>query len=508
MDQIETPPRKRLWLLANWCSAGAAVVIAFAAGYVVRWGCTPAHVATTTQKASVEEPPQLWVCPMNGQHPYHSADKAGKCPYCGMDLVLAEPGAGADPRQLVVSEQAKALMAVETVPVERKFVTAEVRMVGKVEYDETKLAYITAWVPGRLDRLYVDYTGLPVKKGDHMVQLYSPELLTAQEELIQAAKAVKDLRPDDVAILRETAEATLRASREKLRLLGLTPQQIGEISKRGTAEDHVTINAPIGGVVVHKNARQGMYVKTGTQIYAIADLSNVWVKLDAYESDLMWLRPGQEVELATVSYPGEPFKGTIAFIDPILTEKTRTVKLRVEAPNPDGRLKPGMFVKAAVWAQVAAAGKVMDPRLAGKWFCTMHPWIIKAASGPCDICEMPLVLTESQGYVSAEPTEADKPLVIPITAALVTGKRAVVYVQLPGTAQPTFEGREVVLGPRAGDYYLVRSGLTQGELVVVKGNFKIDSALQIQAKPSMMAPQGQGAPAAGHEHGAHGGHSP
>jgi Cu(I)/Ag(I) efflux system membrane fusion protein len=150
-----------------------------------------------------------------------------------------------------------------------------------------------------------------------------------------------------------------------------------------------------------------------------------------------------------------------------------------------------MFVRAVVRSKVAEGGMIMDVSMTGKWICPMHPSIVKTSKGICDICEMDLVTTESLGYVKADlPTKA--PLVIPATAPLITGKRAVVYVRRPDVEKPTFEGREVVLGPRAGNYYLVKEGLAEGEIVVSKGNFKIDSALQIQAKPSMMNPQGGG----------------
>jgi Cu(I)/Ag(I) efflux system membrane fusion protein len=411
-----------------------------------------------------------------------------------MELIPVSADDDADgPRQLTVSENAKALMDIEVAPVERKFVTATVRMTGKIDYDETNLAYITAWIPGRLDRLYVDYTGLPVRAGDHMVYLYSPDLISAQQELLQAIEAIKNIKETDLGIMREMTQATAKAAREKLQLWGLTSEQIAEIEKTGKVSDHMTINAPKSGIVIHKNAVEGMYVETGTRIYTIADLSKVWVKLDAYESDLEWLRYGQEVEFTTVSYPGRVFKGTISFIDPILNERTRTVKIRVNVPNTDGMLKPGMFVKASVRSQVAGGGKIMDADLAGKWICPMHPEIIKDAPGECDICQMPIVRTETLGYVSDDPALIEKPLLIPVSAALVTGTRAVVYVQVPDTEKPTYEGREIVLGPRADDYYLVREGLTEGELVVVNGNFKIDSSLQILAKPSMMTPQVEGA---------------
>lgn len=235
------------------------------------------------------------------------------------------------------------------------------------------------------------------------------------------------------------------------------------------------------------------------QIYTVADLSQVWVKLDAYESDLSWIRYGQEVQFTTEAYPGEMFTGRISFIDPILDAMTRTVKIRVDVPNPDGKLKPEMFVRAVVQARITEGGRVMDRDLAGKWISPMHPWIVKSEAGTCDVCGMDLVPAESLGYVGPDAPEAP-PLVIPETAPLITGKRAVVYVQKPNTDVPTFEGRDVELGSRAGRYYVVKSGLHEGELVVTNGNFKIDSALQIQTKPSMMNPQGGGT-APGHQHG-------
>ena len=427
-------------------------------------------------------------------HPQIRLAKPGKCPICAMDLIPAgapETDREADgERRLVTTEAAKRLMDIRTSPVERKFVTAEVRMVGKVEYDETKLAYLTAWVPGRLDRLYVDYTGVEVKKGDHMVYLYSPELFAAQEELLQAINAANTLDESGLDIIRETTLATVEAARERLRRWGLKPEQIAEIEKRGTATDHVTIHAPMSGIVIHRSGQQGMYVDTGTRIYTIADLSTVWVKLDAYESDLVWLRYGQDVTLSAEAYPAELFSGKIAFIAPVLNEKTRTVKVRVNVPNPDGKLKPNMFVRAIVRPSVAAAGRVMEPHLAGKWICPMHPEIVKDEAGACDICGMDLVTAESLGYVAVRETEAIKPLVVPASAPLVTGKRAIVYVEEPDAERPTYAGKEVVLGPRAGDYYIVREGLKEGERVVTNGNFKIDSALQIHAKPSMMQPEG------------------
>ena len=438
--------------------------------------------------ANADKAPEIWTCSM---HPHIKKPKPGLCPICNMQLIPLETSTddAGGPRELTVSQSAKKLMDIETSPVERRFVDVEVRMVGKIDYDETRLKYITAWVAGRLDRLYVDYTGVTVNKGDHLADLYSPDLISAQEELLQALKSAKTMAKSDIASMRESAQATVEAAREKLRLWGLKPEQVAAIETRGKASDHVTIHAPSGGVVIHKNAQEGLYVKTGTRIYTIADLSEVWIRLDAYESDLVWLRYGQNVEFTTEAYPGRTFTGTIAFIDPILTEMTRTVKLRINAPNPEMLLKPGMFVRAIVKAHIAGEGKVMDTSLAGKWICPMHPDVVKEIAGKCDICQMPLVRTETLGYLNINSANAKKPLVIPASAALITGTRAIVYVEVPDREKPTFEGREIVLGPRAGDYYIVLSGLEEGQRVVTRGAFKIDAELQIQAKPSMMTPE-------------------
>jgi Cu(I)/Ag(I) efflux system membrane fusion protein len=481
--------KKSRWLLL-------LLIAVFAVGYIIR-GAGENKTAEPTASERGTQQSQWWTCAM---HPQIHQPKPGKCPICFMDLIpVASSGEDVGARQIVFSEDALKLMEVQTTPVERKFVEAEVRMVGKVEYDESRVKEIAAWVPGRIDRLYVDFTGTLVRKGDHMVYLYSPQLLSAQAELLQAAKAVKESGSGSMELIRQSSIATLEAAREKLRLLGIQKEQIEEIEKTGKPVDHLTIYAPIGGIVIAKHANAGDYVETGAKIYTIVDLSQVWVKLDAYEQDLMWIRYRQQVEFTTEAYPGETFKGTISFIDPILNPATRTVKLRVDVDNSDGRLKPEMFVRAIVRTKVAASGMVMDEDMAGKWICPMHPSVVKTELGKCDICGMDLVTAESLGYVTAaEPNEA--PLVIPASAPLITGTRAVVYVRLADKEKPTFEGREIVLGPRAGDYYLVKEGLAEGERVVTKGNFKIDASLQIQAKPSMMNPEGGVAPT-GHQHG-------
>lgn len=445
-----------------------------------------------------------WTCSM---HPQVRLPEAGDCPICGMDLIPVTAGDDGH-RALRLSETAMALAEIVTAPVERRVVSHEVRMVGKVAFDETRLASLTARFAGRLDRLFVDYTGVTVRAGDHMVEIYSPVLIATQQELLQAIAAADALSEGAPSIVAERTRASVEAARERLRLWGLDAAQIDALVARGRPQERVTINAPIGGVVVKKHAVEGDYVETGTPIYEIADLSRVWVELHAYESDISWLHFGQRVEFRTESHPGETFEGRVAFIDPVLDDRTRTVKVRVNVDNADGRLKPDMFVRATLQARLSSGRQVVEPGVAELWMCPMHP--DESAPGPaeCPVCGMDLVPASELGFVAS--ADEDALLVIPASAPLLTGERAVVYVRHArhpdddADAGVVFEGRDVVLGPRAGDHYVVRSGLMAGEQVVVHGAFKLDSEMQIRGKPSMMNPEGgEAAPTGGH--GGHGG---
>lgn len=431
---------------------------------------------------------ESWTCSM---HPQIIRPGPGKCPICSMDLIpmqkspapdVGEAGTGGGGNGAVstitLSGKARNLAMIRTAEARFMAVTAEVRMVGKVAFDETRLSYITAWVKGRIDRLFVDYTGITVKRGDHMVYLFSPDLITAQAELLQSIETAGRLSKSDVPLIRDSARGNAESARQKLRLMGLSDAQIEAIEKSGKPSDHLTIYSPASGIVVHKNAVDGMYVDVGTRIYTVADLSVVWVLLEAYESDLPWVKPGQSVEFGVEAHPGRVFRGRVSFIDPILDERTRTVKVRINVENADAGLKPGMLVRAVIRAKVAGKGRVVDSFLAGKWMCPMHPETLSDKFEPCASCGMPKTRTESLGFVSEEDLSNDLPLVIPATAPLVTGRRAVVYVTVPDRPG-NYELREIVLGPRAGAHYVVESGLVPGESVVTNGNFKIDSALQI-----------------------------
>jgi len=493
---------QRAWRWAVRHLGGLVVVPLIASAFVIGYGLSRSnqHASADASTPSSNEPTQWYTCSM---HPDVRMPNPGdKCPICFMDLVpvasSSASNASAGPGRITLSPAAQALIDVQTVPAQRRFITHRVRMVGEVAYDETQLAYITAYVAGRLDRMYVDYTGIRVRKGDHLADIYSPELLVAQRELIEAKRSIDRLGPNAGGVARDAARTMRDAARERLRLMGLTDAQVEAIEAGGQTldDDHVTIYAPKGGIVIEKHAKPGSYVDEGDRIVTLADLAQVWVVLEAYESDLPWLRYGQTVRFMTESFGDETFEGRIVFIDPVLDPSTRTVRVRVNVDNTDGRLRPGMFVRAAAEADVARGGRVMAPELAGKWISPMHPEVVSDGPGDCPVCGMDLVPAEELGFVTADAADdeggddARAPLVVPDSAVLRTGRRGVVYVRVEGDDEgATFEGRQIELGPKGDGYFVVRDGLVEGERVAVRGNFQIDSALQIEAKASMMNPR-------------------
>ncbi len=435
---------------------GAVIVLVVALGLLATGGNTPTPAVASANAAgtsadSTASQATLWTCSM---HPQIKLPKPGKCPICFMDLIPLKTSGNDDlgPRELRMTETARELARIQTTPVRRATAAAEVRMVGKAAYDETRRYSISAWVPGRLDSLYVDYVGERVRRGQPLAYIYSPQLLSAQEELVQALQAASSLNHSG-SILKSTAQATVEAARKKLSLYGLSDDQIKSIEASGKTSDHMNIYAPAGGIVIAKEAQEGDYVATGAEIYDIADLSRLWVVFDAYETDLPWLREGQPVKFTTPSLPGQTFTAKITFIEPLVNQQTRTVAVRAVFDNRRDLLKPDMFVSGVVKADI---GK---PEGTGQLASTSSD----DAGGP--------------------------PLVIPASAALITGTRAVVYVEeRRDDSDIVYQGREVELGPRVGDSYIVASGLKEGERVVTNGAFKIDSELQIHAKPSMMSP--------------------
>ncbi|MFH0960246.1 MAG: efflux RND transporter periplasmic adaptor subunit [Pseudomonadota bacterium] len=489
MNTMDSKPRHPKTIVALWVGL---ILVAFLAGYYfsqapttpetsVEIGAQPtineAQGHFIDKKSNHDHESTVWTCAM---HPQIRMPNAGKCPICFMDLIPLETG-GSDSKDtrgastLSMSETARKLAEIQTTEVRRERAKALIHMVGMVFEAETRQAVITSRIEGRLDEVYVNFTGESVNKGDPLVKIWSPTLIKGQVELFETIKS----DPDD--------QSVIKGAEEKLIQYGLDREQIDQIRVQKRPTLYVTLKAPITGIVTKKNAILGQFVKEGTEMFVINDLSDVWVKMDAYETDLPWIRYGQNITFTTSAVPGKTFHGKVLFIDPTLDTKTRSVKVRVDAPNPDYLLKPGMFVSAELEAELDDHGKVIKPEWAGKYICPVHPRDEASdIPGVCPDSKMPLRPASSYGYADDKGSRA--PLLIPITAPLITGKRAIVYIEVPGTSTPTYELREVILGSRVGNQYIVDNGLREGERVVTKGAFKIDSTMQILGKTSMMAP--------------------
>jgi len=467
-------------LLRSLAASNALVILAIiVVGFlVVRKLGQPSDSTTSATPSDT-----TWTCSM---HPQIRQPNPGLCPICNMDLIPLLASSGGGLREVSVSPEAAALLDLRVTPVRRAPATVDLRLFGRLAYDERHITAVTARMDGRLDRLFVDFTGARVRKGDHLAEIYSPALFVAQKELIEARRSFDRAGPSSPGA-DDIRRRLLNAAREKLRLLQLSPEQIEAIEQQAKPDPTLRIDSPQDGVVVDKLVSEGNYVKTGDSLLRLADLSSLWLKVEAYESDLTWLRYGQEVEFTVDSVPGETFHGRIAFIDPAVDPMRRVAAVRINVANPDGLLKPGAYAKVRIASRMTADGRVVDPSLAGKWISPMHPEIIKDAPGTCDICGMDLLPAESLGFVATEHPQPD-PLLVPRSAVLQTGDRALVYVRLPEEPTPAFEGRQIILGPGVGNDLIVREGLSEGELVVTRGAFKLDSELQIKGKPSMMNP--------------------
>lgn len=414
----------------------------------------------------------VWTCSM---HPNIKLPDKGQCPICFMDLIpLNSDGSTGETVELKLSPEAEKLAEIQTAKVIRDAAYAEISVIGKLDYDESKIRTISAWAGGRIERLYVDYTGMPVQEKDHLMEIYSPELIAAQEEYL--------------TILRSSSESGIKAAGEKLRLLGITSEQINRLRREKTISETVTVYAPASGIVIAKNANEGDYIKTGTELFKVADLSRLWLMLDIFESDLPFVYLGQQIEFRVQGGTQDTYTGKVAFISPILNPKSRSVKVRVNIENSALLLKPDMFVHAKIESRLDANGKTIQSELAGKWICPMHPDDVHENPGECTICGMEVIPSEKvEGLagLSVNP-EVEDPLLIPTTAVLRTGTRSVVYTRTEKNGNSIFQMKKIDLGPKVGSSYIVLDGLAEGELVVSHGTFKIDSEMQISALPSMM----------------------
>ena len=445
---------------------------------------TPDHLHSNTLSKPAR---QVWTCAM---HPQIRSDMPGKCPICSMELIPIESTDSVNSSSNAVvklSARARKLAEVQTSTVIREAVFAEISLTGTLDYNESTAAEIVSHFPGRVEKLYANYTGMYVKKGFHLAEMFSSDLYVYQREILlvynDLLRAKKTGNKGEI----KQAQKQYQGTMNKMRVMGLTNEQVQQIIKKNKVSDTLDLFSPIDGVIIKKNIVQGQHFKSGDPLFIISNLKDLWLMLNAYELDLPFIRYGQKVEFNIEAVPGEKFTGKIVHIDPILNVKTRSSNVRVIVDNKDKLLKPGMFVSATAFVQLGEKGVVMAESLKDKWISPMHPQIIKDHPGKCDICGIDLVPAETLGLIKkGDSTGGPLPIVIPDSAPLITGKRAVVYIELePGT----YEAKTIRLGPKTGNKYLVYSGLKEGERVVTRGNFKIDSELQIKSTNAGMMSQ-------------------
>jgi Cu(I)/Ag(I) efflux system membrane fusion protein len=436
---------------------------------------------------------QLYKCTMPECNDQGSEDPKSRCPMCGMvreSVGQASTSDDVGPAETMLSDRARRLAEVATEPATNRLLSKRIRTVGKVTYDETNHKMVAAWIDGRIEKLYADYTGMVVQKGEHLVEFYSPGLIDAQAGLLSALRGYEKIKDSSLPEARERARRVVVSAERQLELLGITPEQIEQIKRTGQEATTITVYAPLGGTIVRKTAMEGMYVKTGDVLYEIAALSHVWLILDLYESDLPWIRPMQDVHITAEAMPGKSFEGQIAFVDPVVDEMTRTIRVRVNVENPEQRLKPGMFVRAEIVVALGEDAVAASPDPGGAFACPMHPWKRADQLSTCGICEMDMVAADTIPGWSG-PHAAGKVLSVPREAVLRTGSRSLIYVEArPGT----YRGVDVVVGPLASaeagrEFYPILAGIREGAAVVTRGNFAIDSQMQLAGKPSLFNAQ-------------------
>ncbi len=476
------PLLKRLsWLiqklvpLALFVAGGLALIVAVGIAQRLGWLRAPDEAAATSAAA----PGTIYTCAM---HPQIRQPTPGRCPICGMALVPAANlnGSQLDELAVTIEPAQRRLANIQTAAVESGPVQATLQTIGAIAIDESRQATISAYIDGRLERLFADYTGVDIAQGDHLAVIYSPQLYGAQVEYLEArrATAVAGALP----AVRQAQEALAANTRQRLREFGMTDEQIADLERTGQAQSRLTIYSPQAGTVTEKLAVEGNYVKAGDPIYRIAELSTVWLMLELFPEDAARIRFGQRMEAVVQSIPGETFAGRVAFIDPTVDPKTRTVGVRVELVNEDRRLRPGDYAAARIALPIGPLGKVYDADLAGKWISPMHPQIVRDQPGKCPICGMDLVPTSRYGFAE-EPLPQPQSLYVPRPAVLLAGASSVVYVE---TKPGRFEIRPVTVGPILREKIVILEGVKAGEMVATAGNFLIDSQMQLAGKPSLI----------------------
>ncbi len=400
---------------------GIAVVVGLLVGYFIFGGNAETTTAEEHDHSTEIASGEMWTCSM---HPQIMQPEPGSCPICGMDLIPADNGGeGLAVNQIKMTENAMVLAGVETVMVGAGMDASDhIKISGKVAVNQESDAVQSAYFDGRIESISINFEGEEVRKGQKLATIYAPALVSAQQELLTAAN------------LKASQPQLYKAVRNKLKLWKLSDAQIDQIESSGQVLENFPVYANVSGVVSEIMVEEGDYIKTGSPLVKVANLSSVWAIFDAYENQLSLFKEGQTLNVTTNSYPNETFTAKVSFVAPLMNKQTRTLEVRAELDNKKGMLKPGMFVQAEVE-----------------------------------------VINKQDGEM----------LTIPESAVLWTGKRSLVYVQ-PNPNNSTFEMREVELGNLMNGSYVVNSGLQSGEMIVAQGTFTVDAAAQLQGKKSMM----------------------
>lgn len=425
-----------------------------------------------------------YICPMMCTPPQ---SHPGRCPVCAMELVVASSGgAKGDSQSVQIGSAARRIANIQTAEAKLEPLSRSVRAVGQLQYDEASLKTISAYVGGRLDRLYADFTGVVVKRGEPLALLYSPELYSAQVEFLLAKKSVEQASPNLLPSVASANRQLFENARQQLIELGMTQSQIDDLVANGKAESRLYLHSPMSGTVIKKLAVEGQYVKPNDQICQLADLSTVWLMLELFPEDAASICYGQKVKAEVQSLPGKSFTGRVAFVDPNVDERTRTIGIRVALPNPEGLLKVGDLASAYLDLSSSSGSEkhLYDPDLANRWISPRYPNQIFDQPGQCPVSGLDLVPAAMFGFTD-RPQQETQVVSVPRSAVLMAGKNSVVYVE---TEPGRFEIRRVTLGHQSGEQVVIQKGVEPGEKVAVRGNFLIDSQMQLAGNPSLINP--------------------
>lgn len=424
---------------------------------------------------SVSAKSSRYICPMMCTPP---TSKPGRCPVCAMELVAATSATSNDGVSITVDPHARRVAGITTAVARSETLQRTIRSVGTIEIDQSRLSTISAHADGRIEKLFANYLGVEVSKGDNLALIYSPQIYTAQAEYIAS---LQDTILDSIV---DEGQDLSSVTQEKLTEFGMTDSQIEELKESGEPKSRIQLRSPQDGTVIEKKPVEGDYVKAGDALFSVADLRTVWLVLDLFPDDAALVRFGQIVQAEIQSVPDEIFSGRISFVSPTVDPATKTVRVRVEVLNLEGELRPGDFATAKIQVPALPVDQVYDPELAGKFISPMHPQLIRDSAGECPLCGMDLVPTSAWGFAD-QPLPEQEVVTVPREALLIAGNYCVAYVE---TDPGRFEIRQVAAGVMTDHRAVIVEGLSAGETVALNGNFLIDSQMQLIGNPSLIDP--------------------